>query len=286
MEQSMRLPPGGAVTGWAGCRLHGAQFFDGIGPDGRTLQPVTLAVDKSGKNRSDGRAQVFYDAIAPGERTLRHGVPTLSAVRCVADAIRHASGLREAVIAADMMAAAQLVALDQIRHYSHTCRAGKRIRAALDLASEFSRSPNETRLRLMWVLDAGLRSPLVNCPVRDRAGRLLGIADLLDPESGLVVEFDGADHRSATQQSRDAAKDAALRHVGLEVVRVTGLDLLRPALVVNRLEEALARTDSEPASRRGWLAHPPTSDLHDRLVDQEQTRALQEAWESDDDLAS
>ena len=35
----------------------------------------------------------------------------------------------------------------------------------------------------------------MNCPVHDRSGRLLGIADLLDEEAGLVVEFDGADHR-------------------------------------------------------------------------------------------
>ena len=41
LEQSMRLT-GGAVTGWASCRLHGAAFFDGLRRDGRTLIPVPL----------------------------------------------------------------------------------------------------------------------------------------------------------------------------------------------------------------------------------------------------
>ena len=36
----------------------------------------------------------------------------------------------------------------------------------------------------------------VNCPIQDLAGNLLGIADLLDEEAGLAVEFDGADHRA------------------------------------------------------------------------------------------
>ncbi len=48
------------------------------------------------------------------------------------------------------------------------------------LASEHSRSPNETRLRLIVELDAGITALHVNCPVHDRDGRLLGIADLLD----------------------------------------------------------------------------------------------------------
>src|SRR3954447_802486 len=68
------------------------------------------------------------------------------------------------------------------------------MRAALDLASEDSRSPNETRMRLVWVLDAGLPVPAVNQPVYDLDGRLLGVADLLDVAAGVVGEYDGEDH--------------------------------------------------------------------------------------------
>lgn len=44
LEESMRLPPQGAVTGWAAIRLHGAGYFDGLGRDGKTELPVPLVV--------------------------------------------------------------------------------------------------------------------------------------------------------------------------------------------------------------------------------------------------
>ena len=40
LEQAMRLVSGGAVTGWAACRMHGAAFFDGLRDGGRTRVPV------------------------------------------------------------------------------------------------------------------------------------------------------------------------------------------------------------------------------------------------------
>ena len=55
LEQSMRLPAVGAVTGWAACRLHGAAFFDGLAPDGVTPLPVPLAVGPGGCIRASRR---------------------------------------------------------------------------------------------------------------------------------------------------------------------------------------------------------------------------------------
>lgn len=46
-------------------------------------------------------------------------------------------------------------------------------------------------MRLVYVLDAGLPDPLVNHPVLDAAGHFLGTPDLLDPQSGHAVEYDG-----------------------------------------------------------------------------------------------
>jgi hypothetical protein len=100
------------------------------------------------------------------------------------DTARFDSDVREAVVAIDMMAAAELVSLRQISDYLPTqARAGgvRQVRQALALADEDSRSPNESRVRLIWVLDAGAAPPRVNQPVFDLRGRLLGIADLLDP---------------------------------------------------------------------------------------------------------
>ena len=159
---------------------------------------------------------------------MRRGIPCVTVERAAFDAMRTALDLREAVVAMDMVAAAELTSVLRMRHYVQG-RSGwagvGQVRAALDLASEHSRSPNETRLRLVWVLDAGLPIPEVNRPVLDRGGRLLGVADLLDVAAGVVGEYDGADHRAARRHTRDVAKEDALREHGLEVFRVTALDL-------------------------------------------------------------
>ena len=99
----------------------------------------------------------------------------------------------------------------------------------------------------MGEIDAGLPRLEPNCPVLDRHGTLLGIADLLEPLAGLAIEFDGADHRGRARHTRDVAKDEAFRSLGLEVTRVTGTDLRDRDLVVRRLVAARRRARFEPA---------------------------------------
>lgn len=76
VEQSVRLPAFGAVTGWAACRLHRANFFDGLGPDGKTLIPVPLALGRRGNIRGDGQVSLNYDLLAPDEVTVAAGTGT------------------------------------------------------------------------------------------------------------------------------------------------------------------------------------------------------------------
>ncbi len=56
----------------------------------------------------------------------------------------------------------------------------------LRLADPRRVSTGETRLRLFWLLDAGLPRPEVNPTVIDLDGFVLGLGDLLDPESALL----------------------------------------------------------------------------------------------------
>lgn len=256
LEQSVRLPAGGAVTGWAGCRLHGAAFFDGLGRDGRTLLPVPLAVGPGGKVRADCAVLLSYHPIE--QPVERHGIATASPPRCVVDHARVQHDPREAVVAIDMMAAARVMWVDELAAYAAGLRVGERdlVSWACGLASQHSRSPHETRLRLIAELDAGLPRLMVNPVVHDRSGYRLGEVDLLDVEAGMVIEFDGADHRSAGQHTHDVGKEAALREVRLEVVRVTGTDLRVPARVVRRLLEVRARARFEAESSRAWTATP------------------------------
>lgn len=140
-------------------RLHGGNFFDGRLPDGATTIPVPLCVGTRRHPKDQDGARFVRERIEPEEIALIHGIPATRAERATFDAMRLACDLREAVVVMDMAAAAEITSIHRMRRYLER-RAGwkgvKRVRRALDLADESSRSPNETRMRLVWQLDAGL----------------------------------------------------------------------------------------------------------------------------------
>ena len=179
------------------------------------------------------------------------------------DAMRLADSLESAVITLDMAVAAELTTIPEIRAILRGKPSWRGVpgvpqaRHALDLAVENSASPPESRLRLVWRLDARLPPPLVNAAVHDRAGRLLGFPDLLDVEAGLVVEYDGEDHRSAQRHSDDVDREAGFRAVGLEVTRVTSRDQRDRPRLVRRLVAARARARFEPPGQRQWYVGRP-----------------------------
>ncbi|HXH78509.1 DUF559 domain-containing protein [Nocardioides sp.] len=177
-----------------------------------------------------------------------------------ADAARLAPGFVEAVVVVDMMCAAELVSIRQLRASGLRFAPG-----VLDAASEHSLSPNEVRCRLRCVAAVPGVTWQVNCPIYDRSGRLLGIADLLDLVAGLVVEFDGAEHRAALRHTKDVVKEDALRRVGIEVVRVTGAEVDDEPVVTARVRAGRSRAAFEPESQRLWVARPPQGTLHDRI---------------------
>jgi hypothetical protein len=195
VEAAGRLPAGGAVSGWAACRLHGAGFFDGLDRDGRTLMPVPVVVGPRGGTRADRGLLVRRERLDAAEVVVRQGVACTAEPRAVLDAMRWSPELREAVVAFDMACAGGLITSTAMRSYAET-RGGwsgiGQVRKALVLVSERSRSPAETRLRLLWTLDARLRVPLVNWPVAGPDGRFIADVDLLDPIAGIVGEYDGA----------------------------------------------------------------------------------------------
>lgn len=260
IEASVLLPPGSAITGWASARLHGATFLDGLLPDGRTEIPVQFAVPPRGKVRRHDGIHPVRSALDPSEIVIVQGVPCTIPERAAFDAMRTAPDVREATVSVDMMMAALLTSIRRVRRYVDARPGWESVamaRAALDLADEDSRSPNETRMRQIWVLDAKLPRPLVNTHVWDLSGHLLGIADLLDEEAGVVGEFDGADHRRARQHSKDEDRAEGFRRHLLELFRVTGPDLPDRAKVVGRMRAARSRAKWLPQGSRSWTTTPP-----------------------------
>jgi hypothetical protein len=141
-------------------------------------------------------------------------------------------------------------------------------------------------MRLIWELDAGLPRPLVNQHIWGRSGNLLGIADLLDEEAGVVGEFDGADHRRATRHSKDVDREDGFRRRDLEVFRVTGPDIPVVPRVVSRMRSARARAKWATPDQRAWTIVPPVDwqpeeTLDDFLNMRDRLIAEQEQWERD-----
>lgn len=259
LEQAMRLT-GGAVTGWASARMHGAAFFDGLRRDGRTPVPVPLNCGPLHQIRWLPGDDLLRDNLLDDEIESVHGVPCTADDRACFDVMRFARDVREAVVGLDMMAAALRTSIRRMGSYvdRHPAWTGvQQARDALPLADEHSRSPQETRLRLVWVLDAGRPRPLVNQPLFDLSGRLLGYPDLIDPEAGVVGEYDGEDHRDAVRHSSDVDRESGFRDHGLEVVRVTGPDLRDTLRVTDRIHSCFRRARWLPPDRRTWTLVPP-----------------------------
>ncbi|MEV5001134.1 hypothetical protein [Nocardioides sp. LML1-1-1.1] len=249
VEAYARTDGAGAVTGWAALWLHGAAYFDGAGA------PVPL-VEGRRRLRSTPQVRVLR-ALLPDDQVLtRRGVRCTVPERALRDHLA-GTGLREAVVAIDMAVAAGITSRRRLRGVLP-----RRWETALDLADEHSASPQETRLRLVWQLDAGWARPLVNRDVLAEDGRFLGRPDLLDADRGIVGEYAGAVHRDRARHRHDVRREDLFRRAGLEYVEVVGDDLRHPALVVERMEAAAARAGRLP---RRWRLGPAPVPLDDRL---------------------
>ncbi len=251
IEVAAGLPEGALVTGWAALRLYGGAFFDGLDAAMRPLR-VPVLVEHRRRLRSDRDRVVLRDRALPAG-TVRHGVACVLPQRAVLDAMRVASDGRAAVVVMDMAAAAEVTSIARVRAAwaSEPRRQGAAlVRFGLAHAHEESRSPTESRLRLIWTLDAGLARPLVNREVRWGDGGLVGVPDLLDPGTGLVAEYDGALHRGRARHRRDNTRRERFFEAGLEPVTVVAGEPV--AEVVRRLRAAAARAGARPRAGRGW----------------------------------
>lgn len=256
-----RLPRGAAVTGWAALRVAGAGFFDGSASDGRTELPVPVALKPHQRLQRDPSIRQIRGGLCVGETRVVADIPCTTPERAVLDDVRYCHDVRSAVTVMDMALVAGVTTLDRLECYQsgHGFRAGIcRFREALPLATDRSLSPMETKMRLIWIMDAHLPPPLCNWPVLDAQGRLLGRPDLLSPELGVYGEFDGALHREREQHRIDVARAEAFRRVGLEGFAVVGADLHDRRLVVTRMQAAVARAHQAAAGTwRIAAAAPP-----------------------------
>jgi hypothetical protein len=260
VEQASRLPPDGAVTAWASLRWRGGGFFDGTDQGGRRILPVPLVMGPTGNLRLGPGAQISWEQCAPWEREVVAGIPCTTVRRSLFDEIRRRGSIRSGVVAADMAIAAGLLTAEELADYVGMRPAWTGVpmtRKVLPLIESRSESPQESLLRLVWTLDAGLPRPMCNYDVFSEDGAFLGRPDLLDPDAGLVGEYDGADHLREDRRQRDRTREERFRDHGLEYVTVVRGEINRPEQVVRRLRAAYDRACSNARPVRWKISDSP-----------------------------
>lgn len=254
LEQAQRLPTGGAVTGWAALRLHGGGFFGGRAPD-RAFLPVPVVLPPGRDLRRVPEITVRRERLPESDVTERYGTVCTTPLRATFDEMRRQPDVRKAVTVLDMSLAGSLVGLGDFRRFLDG-RVGwsqvQQVRSALALAVPGAQSPQETVLRLIWELDAGLPRPRCNVAIADLEGNWAGRPDLLCEELGVVGEYDGALHRDRERHRRDVGRQDRFRRCGLETFTVVGADLGNVPLVVERMQAAVARARRADLPR-AWM---------------------------------
>ena len=250
--------PGVPLGTWAAAWLHGANDLDGERADGTPLD-VVYCPGRSGRRAPRPGLRPLRSELDDEDVVVVRGIPVTSPVRTAFDLGRTAPDLDSAVADLDCLlrhTGTGVLALTEYTARRPRWKGVPLLRAALPLLDPRSRSRPESRMRVVWIRDAGLPAPLCNAEVRSRKGRrLLGIPDLLDPESGLVGEYDGGYHRDPDQHGADNVREERLEEHGLVVVRATWRHVIERTALARRLRAGYALAQRNPTRR--WYA--PTS---------------------------
>ncbi len=254
----MLVPEYAAVTGWAALCWLGGWWFSGLEADGDTPRPVPIAQSRRRIRPQQGIA-LCEERWDPRDVITVDGIGVTTPVRSAWFEMRYARNLRDAVTVLDMAAFHDLVSIAEMWSFAHAHPSYTGIgqcRDAVWLADENVWSPMECELRQIWE-EAGFARPLTNRPVFDLDGKHLGTPDLIDPDAGVMGEYDGAVHRSAGRHARDVVRSDRLHAHGLEGVVMVAEDRRDPSAFKARLRGAYSRAEDVPASRRRWTLELP-----------------------------
>jgi len=272
---ALRLAPGCVIGGWAAARIHertadpesettvftGEAWHEHAARDRRdvgtsTSGRVLVCAPRTSRLRPGDHARIFRSVVPTAEWTVVDGIPVTTPVRTAFDLAR-LWRQPAAVVALDRLVGLGVVDLAEVRAVTlarHRWRGRPSALQVLDRVDGGSESPQESALRMLW-LDVGLARPLCNPVIRDRHGAFVARVDLLDPDLGVVGEYDGAHHADAARRGDDARRQQALEELGLVVVRATAVDLATEqasAAWQRRLRRACRRQRARTVRARRW----------------------------------
>jgi hypothetical protein len=125
-------------------------------------------------------------------------------------------------------------------------RGGQALHRALRLVRYGSRSPMETRTRLMFV-NAGFPEPRLNAAVRDSDGGWLLTGDLVWDEKRVVAEYQGSTHFARGSRSHDADRSGVALDHGARLFDVFSEDVFHRARRRRLLLRVARALDVDPA---------------------------------------
>ncbi len=171
--------------------------------------------------------------------------------------------LVEAVVVADAFLHSAAVHLEHLAAYCADRRRWPHVRdtrVAVGLADAASRSPGESRLRMVPVL-GGLEAPFVNVPVVDAYGQHLATPDLqVRGRRWAWLEYDGAYHEDAAQHAADVRRENRLsvHSAGVPVLRYDRQHLVRegPEQVLTQVARATRAREVRQLDLRDFWRPP------------------------------
>lgn len=279
VESAAVLRKDEAVAGWAALRWHGGVWFDGLDRYGARRDVPLLA----GRDRAaPPGTTVGQEFLHPDQIVVVDTVPVTVEVRSVVHEMRYAATLGDAVAALDMACYSDLVSIAEVATYVASLgpvTGIQQARDAIPLSDENSWSPRETSMRGVW-RRLGISGALCNRPVFDADGRHVGTPDLIQPDLGLVGQYNGSDHITLAGTAADLKKDAAFRDHGLETVTMLVTDWSDLDDFTGRLRAAAHRAARTPSAGTWTLEPPPwwspthTVALRRALDDEQRDRCL------------
>ena len=219
------MTPGCILTGWAARWIQGQAFCDGV-LYGKDL-PVTILCGPGTEIRQRPGIRPRERRYLPGEVVDLGDVTATTMARAAYDDMLDAPNRLEALVAVEMATStvieqSQTPLANVQRVFDAHVKTRGRVQARWALANATTRSasPWETRTRVLATEATGIDDWLVNVPVFDEYENLLGIPDLTDPESSLMLESDGADHRRIAVHDNDNVREETFENHGAAVVRI------------------------------------------------------------------
>lgn len=241
------------LSHWTAAHLHGLPLPGGAGAGPAhvevTIQPGTRRLRT--KEARDHRLRFDDEDV-----TTVHALRVTSPERTWLDlsAVRHEWDTTALIVAADHLVrrpwtpggrqepCTTIERLWESWEKRDQCWGRRRASRALDRVRVGADSPQETLLRLALV-DAGLGEPLLQHRL-EPDDPWSPEADLLYPDCRLVLQYDGATHRTPEQQSRDAHRDQYFSERDHMTLHVTSADAAngyrRVILAVRKRRAAVA----------------------------------------------